>query len=226
MLINQAEIKRESRKSIKIVIENNGNLVVFCPKNISIKKINEVLESKSKLITKKIEKIKKLNTLNSDIINYKSILLLGEKYSVIETNKVGKPYFTDSCLFLPLRYKENSSLRINILKKTLKNLASTILIKRLNDILLCKKINGVNKITVGSFKSKWGSCDSEGHIKLNWKVVMLPKELIDFIIFHEICHLKEMNHSRNFYNELSKFCPNHRQHRAILKSYSFLLNQF
>ena len=85
-------------------------------------------------------------------------------------------------------------------------------------------IKRVKKISIGSFKSKWGSCDSECHIKFNWKMIMLAPQLIDFIIYHELSHLKELNHSKQFYAVLSNFLPNHRKYRNLLKSYSFLLN--
>jgi len=135
-----------------------------------------------------------------------------------------KPYFTEEFGFIPERYSVQKELIVKIINKTLKNIAQSVITNRTKEIIKSYNISQVKKISIGNFKSKWGSCDSECHIKFNWKIIMLEPKLIDFIIYHELSHLKELNHSKNFYIVLSNFLPNHKKYRTILKSYSFLLN--
>ena len=71
-------------------------------------------------------------------------------------------------------------------------------------------------------KARWGSCDGRGVIKLNWRLLMLPEELREYVVIHELSHLKYMDHSVCFWNEVKRFCPAYKELRAMLKAYAFL----
>lgn len=65
----------------------------------------------------------------------------------------------------------------------------------------------VKKITVRGQKSRWGSCSRRGSVSLNFRLMQLRKEMIDYVIMHELCHLRHMNHSKDFWNEVGKYIP-------------------
>ncbi len=225
MLIDEANIIRQKRKTIKIIISDNGLLSIYCPKLISTSKIEEILKSKEKLLQKKINKIKATNNKFDNIINYNQVLLLGKKYFVVPTTKVGKGYFTEDSLLIPNKYVEAEKVPFYI-KKILKELSSKIITNRVGELSKLSKKFKYTKIVIGNFKSKWGSCDNFGVLKFNWKLVMLSPKVIDFVIYHELTHLLELNHSKNFYINLENVCPDWKVQRKILKEYVFLLNLY
>lgn len=74
-----------------------------------------------------------------------------------------------------------------------------------------------NKITIRCQHTRWGSCSSKGNLNFNCLLVLLPDEIIDSIVVHELCHIKQMNHSARFYAEIDKVFPNYKQCRRWLK---------
>jgi hypothetical protein len=81
----------------------------------------------------------------------------------------------------------------------------------------------IRKVVVRNQKSRWGSCSYNGTISLNWRLVQLPPHVRDYIIVHELAHLRELNHSPRFWSEVEKICPNYRHSEKWLKENSCLV---
>ena len=73
------------------------------------------------------------------------------------------------------------------------------------------------RITIREQKTRWGSCSGAGNLNFNWKLVLMPPEVLDYVVVHELCHLKEMNHSKAFWDEVGKVMPNYETHKLWLK---------
>lgn len=73
------------------------------------------------------------------------------------------------------------------------------------------------RITIRNQKTRWGSCSSKGNLNFNCLLMMAPSEVLDYVIVHELCHRKEMNHSKAFWSEVEKVLPNYRDAVKWLK---------
>ena len=76
-----------------------------------------------------------------------------------------------------------------------------------------------NRVTIKNNISNWGSCSVRGNINLNLRLVTLPQTLQDYVMLHELCHLKEMNHGPKFHALLESLCPSHRALEKELRQY-------
>ena len=77
------------------------------------------------------------------------------------------------------------------------------------------------RVAIRKQKSRWGSCSSVGNLNFNYRLGFLPKELMDYVVVHELCHIKEYNHSKNFWNLVGQAYPNYIQLRKQLETYRF-----
>jgi hypothetical protein len=79
------------------------------------------------------------------------------------------------------------------------------------------------KLSIRAQRSKWGSCNANGNITLNMRLMHATAEVIDYVIIHELAHLRELNHSSRFWLLVEKYCPDRRLHQAWLRDYSWML---
>lgn len=76
----------------------------------------------------------------------------------------------------------------------------------------------VGTVAIKDTRSRWGSCSMRRNLNFNWRLVMAPPWVIDYLVVHETAHLEEMNHSERFWQLVEKRCPDYRSHEAWLKS--------
>ena len=76
------------------------------------------------------------------------------------------------------------------------------------------------KWRISSTDARWGSCNRAGTIALTWKLIQCPPETIDYVIIHELSHLKHLDHSANFWKTVGRYCPEYRQRREELKNFA------
>ena len=81
-----------------------------------------------------------------------------------------------------------------------------------------------NNIVIRNQKTRWGSCSKKGNLNFNYKIALLPSEVADYIIVHELCHLGEFNHSQNFWNLVAKTIPDYKAIRKNLKNNEYKLS--
>jgi predicted metal-dependent hydrolase len=82
----------------------------------------------------------------------------------------------------------------------------------------------VSRVTVKNQRSRWGSCSPSGHIYLNWRLVLMPETVRDYVLIHELMHLRRLDHSRHFWRLVKHACPDYEQARRWLRENRHLLD--
>lgn len=80
-----------------------------------------------------------------------------------------------------------------------------------------------NRIAIRGQKTRWGSCSSKGNLNFNFLLTKVPEDVLDYVVVHELCHRKHMNHSREFWNEVARVVPDYREKKKWLRNYGGIL---
>jgi predicted metal-dependent hydrolase len=80
-----------------------------------------------------------------------------------------------------------------------------------------------SSLRCSSARTRWGSCSGTNTISINWRLVLLPPQLLDYVIIHELAHITHKNHSKQFWSLVAKYCSDYKEKRKMLHSYSAVL---
>jgi predicted metal-dependent hydrolase len=81
----------------------------------------------------------------------------------------------------------------------------------------------LNRVYIKDQKTIWGSCSARKNLNFNWRLIMVPESVMDYVIIHELCHLQEMSHSKAFWKLVAQYCPDWRTHRQWLNEHCYEL---
>lgn len=219
-MINPTAIIRSNRKSLSLMVSKNGELIVRAPKKLSMEYIYAFIKQKEKWIINKQKVIQNSNVNNLEIINGNEYLLCGERYTKVEIDRLKNVEISGSNIFLPANIDGFKRDMLTI--KWYTNVTKEIVTSRIKYFSELMQVN-YSRVKIDNSRAKWGSCSSTAEIKFNLRLSMLPYKVIDYVVIHELCHLLEFNHSKNFYKIIESIMPDYKIHRARLKEYNFVL---
>lgn len=202
----------KDKKNISIKLDSNGEIIVYAPIGISYRYIEGILLNKQKWIINNIDKIK-----NSYLNSKDTILFLGNQYiQQIEKSENEKIDINGEFIFIKTKSLNKEYINTLLIKWYVMQ-ANKVLINRLTN--LARNYNLIpSKVFIKNQKTRWGSCNSRNEIRLNWRLILMPYSVMDYIITHELCHLEYMNHSKDFWNLVENFIPNYKDSEKWLKN--------
>lgn len=206
-------LKRSSRTSVGLRITQDG-LSVSAPYRMPAHLIESILLEKSAWILKKLEEAKPHPALRWE--DGEEITFLGKTYLLrIGDSPRKRVELLDG--FVDVGLRDSSPERVAAMVETwYKKRAVECFAERVAHY--CARLGLEEpRLFLSSAKTRWGSCNSKREVRLNWRLVKLPIELIDYVVVHELSHLVEMNHSKAFWETVERACPDYRKARQELR---------
>lgn len=223
MAAYQLEIVRSAKRKKTISIRvTAGKVIVQAPKDCSNQRIEELLTTKSAWITKQLLQTTKLESnYLPEVIKYGiSLPFLGGTIILKESSPSLAPTLIGTDLLIP-RHCLNQEHLYNWYYQQAKEFIP---------IRVAKIASACgfqyNKIHVKDQKKRWGSCSNKKNLNFCWRLILAPVEVLDYVIIHELCHLREMNHSKQFWSLVANYCPRYKDYREYLDVNSFSLQSF
>lgn len=220
-------LERSNRKkTVAITVTPTAQVVVNVPHMLNIERIERILKKKVQWIHEKQKFIRKMVNLypQREFVSGESFPYLGHLYRL----KVNKVY--NSC---PAKIRLNGRkilimvngyMTIGEYKEIIRKLLMKWYYSETKKILE-RRINYYSKfldlypsnIIIKNQQKRWGSCSKNGILRFNWKISMAPIQIIDYIVAHELCHLRVKNHSADFWKCMSSVLPNYKEYKDWLK---------
>ena len=220
------------RRTFQIRLLGVDHLEVTAPIGASTAKIEEVLQTKSGWILRQIRRLElnAENNTNASLTHGATLLFQGEPHSLLLLADGGKkPHVSYAPCTITLHLnelvgEEDNPLVFQSLKKWYLTQAQEVLLQRVQQ--WAGQI-GVSpqRLSLRDQKTRWGSCSSKGAISLNWRLIMAPPAVIDYLVIHELCHLRHHNHSPAYWQEVARWSPDYRVHRRWLRLNGSLLGK-
>jgi predicted metal-dependent hydrolase len=230
------KIERSNRrKTVGIRIDSGKGVVVRTPHLLSDDEIAEIVGKKARWIVEKLDLVKNHSHFHpiKEFVSGETFLYLGKQYrlKVIKSDSENG----EKCKLISgrLQVEINKKLHGNNGKEAVKKALVRWYFEHAEDkiperVKLYARLIGAwpQRIEIKNNKRRWGSCSQNGVVRFNWKIIMAPVTILDYVIVHELCHLVYPNHSSQFWEKVQTIIPDCKTRRNRLKEYSLHIRIF
>ncbi|MBQ8322525.1 MAG: M48 family metallopeptidase [Clostridia bacterium] len=220
-MIRADRIIRSKRKTLSVAIDHFGRVTVRAPIRCDEKRIFAFLAEKENWILRKKEQIEGAGMrLPPENLDGYRLLLLGEFYTLRYVNdRSVRLDSVENILYLP--DKNPRERLVKWLKENAKRIFTEATAEKAREMDV-----EARSVSVTSARTRWGSCSQDNSIRYSFRLLYMKKELVEYVITHELAHIKHKNHSPAFWREVEKYVPDWREKRKRLKSMGAYMEVF
>ena len=214
--------QRRGLRHLKVSVSTAGDVTLNIPFGVSRAHAMKFLDEQRAWILSTLEKVKPVLTLTAYLNEHPSICALGKDYPLYlrESAKPGFVFdYEGAQVCLHTRAESSDEA---VLKRSLRAFAEESIPLRVTDLARRRGLSFA-RVSVRDQRSRWGSCSERRTLSFNWRMILLPPALHDYLIWHELAHLVHLNHSPEFWHQLSIYDPLWEKHDAALTDYSGVL---
>ena len=216
-------VRTDRRKTVSISLED-GAVRVLAPKRLAESRIQEIVNKKSNWISKRLKDQAAAPTVQSkQFVDGETFSYLGKRYPFerrhdVQSNVKLKSGRLISTLDSTVSEKEAIEIHRAQVTNWYRDRATDVLIQKTTQHGDALKLTP-SAINIKNYKARWGSCSINGEISYNWKIMMAPPRVIDYVVIHELSHLVHHDHSDKFWRQVGKSFPEYRECRAWLRNF-------
>jgi predicted metal-dependent hydrolase len=219
------QLERRQRRTVGLKITQTG-LVIHAPKRISQSQLESIIMQKADWIRRKLEAVSTNKIPEIQWQHGEQLLFLGNPIKLaLEHNPRSKAVeYEPGVLQLAMPNHEPSLIARKVIQWYKKE-AITDFTRRL-EIFSSKLGVNFSSLALSNAASRWGTCNSKKEIRLNWRLLQAPPHIINYVVCHELAHIKEMNHSAKFWVIVESIFPDYKTAEKELKALSPKLHRF
>lgn len=220
-MIQPREIIRSKRKTIALVIDRDGELIVRAPVWATNSQIMKFVEAKQEWIRNKMMAAKRQLKDNSpvQVMDGEEILYMGKK-CVIKRKVASRVFFDGETFMVPDR-SDARDLLISWYKRQSKIIIWDLVVRYAHIMNVAP-----TGIRITSARTRWGSCSADYHLNFSYRLLLCPQEVIAYVVVHELCHIWHRDHSSAFWQSVARYDEDYKKHEKWLKEHARLMEVF
>lgn len=216
------EVVYRKRKTLAIEIEAPDRITAIVPIGLDDAGILELVKSKSKWIVSKLFEIREIEHQQShkQYVNGESFPYLGRNYS-LDIHLMPAGSFPEAKLYRGKLVVVTPTRDETVIRKALENWYRDKAREKIEERLAYYLVyfdTAPKRLVIKNQQKRWGSCTKNKELLFNWKCVMCPSPILDYIVVHEMCHLVHMNHSEAYWELLKKVLPDYEKRKEWLRN--------
>ncbi len=205
------ELIKQTRRTMSLTVTPDLRIVLKCPENTTKEKIDHFLQKKWFWLEKQLSFFKKYQrkTYKREYISGEGFLYLGKQYKItVQKNTKDSISLSKTQLYIRTRKSVTNSLHNKkLLDLWIASKTETVFQDRYIEMLKKFDYKNIPRLEIRNMKKRWGSFLNKDKIFLNPKLIHVSKDCIDYVIIHELCHIKYKNHDKKFFNLLKDKYP-------------------
>lgn len=204
---------RSKRKTLSLIVETDGTLTVRAPVWMKETEIRRFIDAKTDWIRQKQAAARKTAPASRRYMDGETFLYLGQEVPLRLVPDQVPALVMDGVFKLARSAQPHAA---TIFETWYKRQARAVLSER---VAFYAREHGfaAGKFRLSSARTRWGSCSAKHTLSFTWRLVMAPLDVIDYVVVHELCHLKELNHSKTFWAQVGAILPDYKARRKWLK---------
>lgn len=220
------ELQFSERKKLRIVVKPNLSVLVASPNGFTEEEVLEAVRSKARWIIRQLNQFEEFHPLPTPhkFISGETFVYLGRQYRIkVLKGEKAPAKLRGRYLHVTVPTKSDTKKIKAALDAWYRARAENIFRRYLTSCMEIAGRHGVEEplITIRSMRTRWGSCTAAGRVTLNIKLIQAPVHCIEYVIMHELCHLVHHNHSKHFYQLLTRCMPDWERRRGLLRQVVF-----
>ncbi|MFZ5922567.1 MAG: M48 family metallopeptidase [Chloroflexota bacterium] len=212
--IEITEIVRSKRKTIALVVQPGGRLVVRAPQRATLKQIRAVVERHTAWVEARMKEMESLPAPRT-FTGGSGLPYLGQDYPLRLAPGPGSGLRFDGDSFT---LTDGAAARAaSLFEAWYRRQARKVFTERVRHFAAGHGFE-YGKLRISSARTRWGSCSSQGTLSFTWRLVLAPPEVVDYVVVHELVHLRVKNHSPDFWRAVEAILPDYKSRRKWLKA--------
>ena len=210
------------RKTVAVTVDQAGSILVVAPERLAVARLDAIVVRKAGWIVRRLRRTEDHNPPPAprEFVSGESVLYLGRHYRLkVRPDETGPARLRGGWLHVPAPAGAQQAARVRTAMIAWFRRHAAVRLPERAEAWRTKAGVAPPRVVIADQRKRWGSCDHRGTIRLNWRIVQAPMRLVDYVVVHELVHLRHRGHGRDYWQAVGRVMPDYERRREDLRQW-------